>query len=68
MLLEKSADIQLGPKNQGHLLQQAQSTREAVAQLEGHLKEKYVTSSSQASSFLMNCEHLCVRMCGTKMC
>lgn len=42
ILLEMAADIELGPKNQGLLLEKAQSTREAVAKLDKHLKEKYV--------------------------
>uniref|UniRef100_A0AAZ1XTL6 Calponin-homology (CH) domain-containing protein n=1 Tax=Oreochromis aureus TaxID=47969 RepID=A0AAZ1XTL6_OREAU len=37
-----SEDIQLGPKTQTLLLQQAQSTREAIAQLQDHLNKKYV--------------------------
>ncbi|MEQ2157468.1 hypothetical protein GOODEAATRI_002167, partial [Goodea atripinnis] len=41
ILLEKAEDIQLGPKNQGLLLQQAQSSREMVTQLQKHLKERY---------------------------
>ncbi|XP_076011043.1 nesprin-1-like, partial [Genypterus blacodes] len=41
-LLEKSADIQLGPKTQTLLIQQAQSTREAVQQLQDHLKKNVV--------------------------
>lgn len=43
LLLEKASDIQLGPKNQTYLLQQAQSTREAVAQLQDSLNKKYLT-------------------------
>ncbi|XP_040920912.1 nesprin-1-like [Toxotes jaculatrix] len=42
LLLEKAADIQLGPKNQTLLLQQAQSTREAVTQLQDHLNKNVV--------------------------
>lgn len=42
VLLEMAADIQLGPKNQGLLVEQAQSTREAVANLEKRHEEKYV--------------------------
>ncbi|MEQ2294229.1 hypothetical protein AMECASPLE_001811, partial [Ameca splendens] len=42
ILLEKAEDIQLGPKNQGLLLQQAQSSREMVTQLQKHLKESFV--------------------------
>ncbi|XP_037541085.1 nesprin-1 [Nematolebias whitei] len=41
-LLEMAADIQLGPKNQGLLVEQAQSTREAVAKLEKRLEENFV--------------------------
>nr|XP_029132983.1 nesprin-1-like [Labrus bergylta] len=42
LLLEKAADVQLGPKNQTLLLQQAQSTKEAVAQLQDHLNKNVV--------------------------
>ncbi|XP_028460432.1 nesprin-1-like [Perca flavescens] len=42
LLLEKAADIQLGPKNLTLLLQQAQSTREAVTQLQDHLNKNFV--------------------------
>ncbi|XP_027140369.1 nesprin-1 isoform X4 [Larimichthys crocea] len=42
LLLEKAADIQLGPKNHTLLLQQAQSTREAVTQLHDHLNKNVV--------------------------
>ncbi|XP_047184808.1 nesprin-1-like [Scophthalmus maximus] len=42
LLLEKAADIQLGPKNQTLLLQQAQSTRESVTQLQDHLNKNVV--------------------------
>ncbi|KAF3849913.1 hypothetical protein F7725_019632 [Dissostichus mawsoni] len=42
LLLEKAADIQLGPKNQTLLLQHAQTTREAVAQLQDHLNKNVV--------------------------
>uniref|UniRef100_A0A3Q4N1A1 Nesprin-1 spectrin repeats region domain-containing protein n=1 Tax=Neolamprologus brichardi TaxID=32507 RepID=A0A3Q4N1A1_NEOBR len=42
LLSEKAEDIQLGPKTQTLLLQQAQSTREAIAQLQDHLNKKYV--------------------------
>nr|XP_019953051.1 PREDICTED: nesprin-1-like [Paralichthys olivaceus] len=41
LLSEKAADIELGPKNQT-LLQQAQSTREAVAQVQDHLNKNVV--------------------------
>lgn len=40
LLLEKAIDIQLGPKNQTLLLHEAQSTREAVTQLQDHLDKK----------------------------
>ncbi|GLD49390.1 nesprin-1-like protein [Lates japonicus] len=42
LLVEKAADIQLGPKNQTLLVQQAQSTREAVTQLQDHLNKNVV--------------------------
>ncbi|XP_039981906.1 nesprin-1-like [Xiphias gladius] len=42
LLLEKAADIQLGPKNQTLLVQQAQSAREAVTQLQVHLNKNVV--------------------------
>ncbi len=51
LLLEKAADIELGPKNQTLLLQQAQSTREAVTQLQDHLNKKYVPSSQASHPF-----------------
>ncbi|CAB1447009.1 unnamed protein product [Pleuronectes platessa] len=41
LLSETAADIELGPKNQT-LLQQAQSTREAVAQVQDHLNKNVV--------------------------
>ena len=44
LLSEKAADIELGPKNQT-LLQQAQSTREAAAQVQDHLNKKYAELS-----------------------
>lgn len=40
LLLEKTADIQLGPKNQTFLLKQARSTKEAVTQLQDQLSKK----------------------------
>lgn len=40
LLLEKSAGIQPGTKKET-LTQQAQSTREAVTQLQDHLNEQY---------------------------
>lgn len=43
LLLDEAADIQLSPKNQTLLLQQAQFTREAVTQLQEGLGKKYVT-------------------------
>lgn len=42
LLLEKAADTQLGPKTKNLLLEQAQSTRDAVTQLQDHLNKKYV--------------------------
>ncbi|XP_074471050.1 nesprin-1-like isoform X3 [Sebastes fasciatus] len=42
LLLEKAPDIQLGPKNQTLLLQQSQSTREEVTQLQDHLNKNVV--------------------------
>ncbi|XP_023266581.1 nesprin-1-like [Seriola lalandi dorsalis] len=42
LLLEKAVDIQLGPKNQTLLLEQAQSTKEAVTQLQDHLNKNVV--------------------------
>lgn len=48
-LLEKAEEIQLGPKNHTLLLQQADSTREALMQLEDLLNKKYVPSSFTAS-------------------
>lgn len=47
LLLEKAADIQLGPKNQTLLLQQAQCTGEAVTQLQEQLNKKYAHTSSR---------------------
>lgn len=44
LLLEKAADTQLGPKSETLLVQQAQSTREAVTHLRDHLNKKYVPS------------------------
>lgn len=41
LLLGKAAGIQLGTKNDT-LMQQARSTREAVAQLQDRLNEQYV--------------------------
>ncbi|KAM4529485.1 nesprin-1 isoform 3-T3 [Fundulus diaphanus] len=41
ILLEKAEEIQLGPKNQGLLLQQALSSREMVTQLQKDLKENF---------------------------
>lgn len=45
LLLGRAADLQLGTNNET-LLQQAQSTREAVAQLQDHLNEQYDESLS----------------------
>lgn len=42
LLLEKAADTQLGPKTKNILQEQAQSTRDAVTQLQDHLNKKYV--------------------------
>lgn len=42
ILLEKAEDIQLGPKTQSRLLQQAESSREMITQLQKQLKEKFV--------------------------
>ncbi|XP_024912651.1 nesprin-1-like [Cynoglossus semilaevis] len=42
LLLEKTADIQLGPKNQTFLLKQARSTKEAVTQLQDQLSKNVV--------------------------
>lgn len=42
LLLEKAADAQLGPKTKKVLLEQAQTTGDAVAQLQGQLNKKYV--------------------------
>lgn len=46
LLLGKAADIQLGADNET-LLQQAQSTREAVSQLQDRLNEQYDLSLFQ---------------------
>lgn len=42
LLLEKAADAQLGPKTKKVLLEQAQTTGDAVTQLQGQLNKKYV--------------------------
>lgn len=41
LLLQKAANIHLGPQNKTLLVQQAKSTREAVTQLQDHLSNKY---------------------------
>ena len=43
LLLEKAVDIQLGLKNQTVLLQQAQSSREMISQLQDHFRKKYLS-------------------------
>lgn len=42
LLLEKATDTQLGPKTKKVLLEQAQSTGDAVAQLQDQLNKKYL--------------------------
>lgn len=42
LLLEKAADMHLSAKTQTVLLQQAQTTRTEVAQLQDHLNKTYM--------------------------
>lgn len=44
LLLEKAVDTQLGPKTKKVLLEQAQTSGDAVAQLQDQLNKKYVFS------------------------
>lgn len=45
LLLEKAVDTQLGPKTKKVLLEQAQTTGDAVTQLQDQLNKKYVPPS-----------------------
>ncbi|XP_061126959.1 nesprin-1-like [Syngnathus typhle] len=51
VLLEEAVDLQLGPKNQIAVLHQAQSSREAVEQIEDHLKKNVVHLERTCSSW-----------------